>query len=113
MDPTDAIAAQLIDGLRAQLPKVGFRLDGIEVQVGALLELDVEGLRQSLLRALGGIEVKLLVEPAMLHCEDCGADYPADEHPCPVCGSGRASLRSGEELSITRAWGETVPTRSV
>lgn len=113
MHDLPAIAAELVAGLRAQLPAQGFRLDGVEVQVGVLLELDLAALTAALQQLLPSVEIKIQVEPAILHCEDCGADYPADEHPCPVCGSGRASVLHGQELGITRAWGETVPTSIV
>lgn len=102
------IAASLLEGLNAQLPPSGFQLDGIEVQVGALVELDAETLRAMLLAMLPRVEVQITVMPALLKCLDCGATYPHDEHPCPICGSGRAELVSGHELQIVRAWGVRV-----
>ncbi len=101
------VAGHLLQHLESQLPASGFRLKGIEVRVGVLLELDRELLRAALCAALPGVEVRIAVADALLRCLDCGAAYPHDEHPCPVCGSGRSEVASGEELEITRAWGET------
>lgn len=100
------VAIQLLEGLNAQLPASGFRLDGIEVQVGRMVELEPELLRAALCALLPGIEVKVTPVDALLKCKDCGAEYPADEHPCPVCGSPHAELVHGGELQIVRAWGE-------
>jgi Zn finger protein HypA/HybF involved in hydrogenase expression len=104
-----AIALQLLEHLHSQLPATGFRLDGIEVQVGVLVDLDPEHLRAALSAMLPGIEVKVTAVAALLKCTDCGAEYPHDEHPCPVCGSPNATLVHGNELEIVRAWGQTVP----
>lgn len=106
----EELADQLIAGLYAQLPTSGFRLDGIEVLVGTLVELDPDALARALKERLPGVEVQIKMSEACLRCTDCGAEYPADEHPCPVCGSPNASLISGSELEISRAWGETIPT---
>ena len=101
------VAGHLLEHLESQLPARGFRLRGIEVRVGALIELDRELLRAALCAALPGVEVCIALSEPLLRCLDCGAAYPHDEHPCPVCGSGRSEVASGEELEITRAWGET------
>ena len=101
------VAGHLLEHLESQLPASGFRLKGLEVRLGALLDLDPEVLRAALCAALPGVEVRVVTVDALLRCTDCGAAYPHDEHPCPVCGSGRAELASGQELEISRAWGET------
>ena len=103
--PADDTALALIRGLHAQLPPGPFVLAGIEVALGALVDLTAEGLRAALEAALPGVEVRVTMIPAVLRCLDCGAEYPADEHPCPVCGSVNATLIHGDELTITRAWG--------
>lgn len=100
------VAGELLEGLHAQLPPIGFRLDGFEVEVGAMVDIDPEQLRAALLAMLPGIEVRVTRVDALLKCKDCGAEYPADEHPCPVCGSPHAELARGGELHVTRAWGE-------
>jgi Zn finger protein HypA/HybF involved in hydrogenase expression len=102
------LAGQLLEGLNAQLPASGFRLVGIEVQVGKMVELDPEHLRAMLCAMLPRVEVQITVVDALLKCKDCGAEYPHDEHPCPVCGSPNAELIHGGELQIARAWGETI-----
>jgi Zn finger protein HypA/HybF involved in hydrogenase expression len=102
------VAGALLAGLNAQLPPSGFQLDGIEVRVGALVDLDPEMLRAALCAMLPRVEVKITVVPGLLRCDDCGAEYPHDEHPCPVCGSGKATLIQGNELEIVRAWGARV-----
>ncbi len=104
------VAVQLLEGLNAQLPATGFRLDGFEVHLGAMVDLDPEVLRASLMAMLPRVEVKITRVDALLKCKDCGAEYPGDEHPCPVCGSPHAELVHGAELQIVRAWGETIPT---
>jgi Zn finger protein HypA/HybF involved in hydrogenase expression len=79
---------------------------GIEVRLGAMVDLGADELRTALRNRLGpGIEVQITTVAAVLRCLDCGAEYPGDEHPCPVCGSGRAELIHGAELQIARAWG--------
>ncbi|MDP2312073.1 MAG: hydrogenase/urease maturation nickel metallochaperone HypA [Pseudomonadota bacterium] len=102
------IARELLDGLHAQLPESGFRLVGVEVHVGKMVDLDPEHLRAILCSLLPRVEVQVTVVDALLKCKDCGAEYPADEHPCPVCGSPNAELAHGGELQIVRAWGETI-----
>lgn len=99
------VARALVAGLRAQVPSEGFALAGIEVEVGELVDVDRETLAEALRTALPGVEVRLTVVPAVLVCLDCGAEYPADEHPCPSCGSSRAELLRGNELQVLRAWG--------
>lgn len=105
METARQVAAQLLDGLRAQLPAEGFVLRGFEIELGALVDLPVEDLLVAVEEAWPGIEVRVTVVAAVLRCEDCGAEYPADEHPCPVCGSARAELIHGNELHVKRAWG--------
>jgi Zn finger protein HypA/HybF involved in hydrogenase expression len=102
------IAGQLLEGLHAQLPASGFRLAGFEVQVGAMVQIDPEQLRAALMAMIPRVEVQVTVVDALLRCTDCGAEYPADEHPCPVCGSPHAELAHGGEMQIVRAWGETI-----
>jgi Zn finger protein HypA/HybF involved in hydrogenase expression len=94
----------LLAGLEAQLPE-GFVPAGIEVQLGALLDVDPAALRASLEAALPGLEIRILVTPAAFRCLDCGAEYPQDEFPCPVCGSPNHEILQGNELQILRAWG--------
>lgn len=100
----EAIVQPLLDGLRAQLPP-GFRLVAIEVAVGERVDVDRDALRQALERALPGVQVEIRPVAAVLRCLDCGAIYPADEFPCPVCGSGHAELIAGDELGIVAARG--------
>jgi Zn finger protein HypA/HybF involved in hydrogenase expression len=108
MTAVSVVASELLDHLHAQLPSAGFRLDGNEVLVGELVDLEPELLRAALSAMLPGIEVKVTAVAALLKCKDCGAEYPHDEHPCPVCGSPNAELIHGNELEILRAWGQTV-----
>ena len=113
MDPqVQTVAAQLVAGLRAQLPAQGFRLDGVEVLLGVLVDLQPEELRAAMHEMLPSVEVKVKVVEALMRCTDCGAEYPPEEHPCPVCGSPHATLIHGQELEISRAWGETVGARA-
>lgn len=105
MSDLDEIADQLLAALHAQLPAAGFLLAGIEVHLGERVDLLASALRTAMQVRLPGIEVQVTVVAALLKCQDCGAEYPADEHPCPVCGSGRAELIHGHELAIARAWG--------
>jgi Zn finger protein HypA/HybF involved in hydrogenase expression len=102
------IAVQLLDGLNAQLPESGFRLQGLEVLLGKMVDVDPEHLKAALCAMLPRVEVQITVIDALLKCTDCGAEYPADEHPCPVCGSPHAELCHGADLQIVRAWGETM-----
>lgn len=103
-----AVAAQLLEGLNAQLPDSGFRLVGFEVELGALVDVDPELLHIALINLVPRVEVRITRVDALLKCRDCGAEYPSDEHPCPVCGSPHADLVHGSELGIVRAWGETI-----
>lgn len=97
------IADELVAGLRAQLPPEVV-LEGFEVEVGEHLELDAEALMAALQLLVPGVEVRLVQVEGLLRCLECGAEYPADEAPCPVCGSARAELVHGHELSVRRAW---------
>lgn len=100
----DAIAETLVAALRAQAGAM--RVAGIEVRLGAMVDLAPAVLQAALEATLGpGVEVQITVVAAVLRCLDCGAEYPGDEHPCPACGSGRAELIHGTELEIARAWG--------
>jgi Zn finger protein HypA/HybF involved in hydrogenase expression len=105
MPSTGDIAADLLQHLESQLPGDGFHLQGIEVKVGELLDLDRDALRAMLCAMLPGVEVRITTVPGLLRCKDCGAEYPGDEHPCPACGSPHAELVQGGELEIARAWG--------
>lgn len=109
MNPTEAspldTAAQLVDGLRAQLPP-DFALRGIAVKLGELVDLSPDALAAALQALLPGVEVQIEVVAALLRCLDCGAEYPPEEHPCPACGSSNAEMLHGNELEISRAWGE-------
>lgn len=102
--PEQEAAETLVAGLRAQLP-ASFALAGIEVAVGELVAIDPAALAAALTALLPGVEVRITPVAALYHCLDCGADYPADEYPCPACGSGRHEVVHGHELGITRAWG--------
>ena len=102
------IAATLLAHLHSQLPPSGFQLEGVEVRVGVLVDMDRDVLRAALCAALPRVEVRVTEVDALLKCTDCGAEYPHDEHPCPACGSARAEVVSGTELEIARAWGTKV-----
>lgn len=106
METARQVAAQLVDGLRTQLPREGFLLRGCEIELGELVDLRVDDLLIAMEEAWPGIEVKVTMVAGVLHCLDCGAEYPTDEHPCPSCGSSRAELIHGNELQVKRAWGE-------
>lgn len=108
MDPTQTVATQLVDELRRQLPAQGFRLDGIEVRLGVLVDLDPSALKSALQALLPAIEIRITPVEALMRCLDCGAEFPPEELPCPVCGSQHAEVIHGQELEISRAWGETV-----
>lgn len=69
------------------------------------MDLVPAALLAALRARLPGIDVQITVIAALMRCEDCGAEYPPDEHPCPACGSPRGTLIHGEELGIVRAWG--------
>ncbi len=107
MSAADDVAETLVSGLRAQLPPAGFRLDGIEVHLGEEVDLTATELRDALERALPGVTIEITPIGSALKCLDCGAEYPSDEHPCPVCGSPNAAMIHGNELTIARAWGES------
>lgn len=107
MSAADEVAETLVEGLRAQLPATGFRLAGIEVHLGEEVDLGAEELREALARVLPGVTIEVTPIASALKCTDCGAEYPTDEHPCPVCGSPNAAMIHGNELTIARAWGES------
>jgi Zn finger protein HypA/HybF involved in hydrogenase expression len=108
MPSAGEVASHLLAHLQSQLPPSGFHLEGIEVRVGALVELDRDTLHAALCAVLPGVEVRLTEVAPLLRCLECGAEYPHDEHPCPACGSARAEVVSGTELEIARAWGTKV-----
>mgnify|MGYP003334764832 CR=1 FL=1 len=107
---TEDVAQQLIDGMALQLPRQNFALEGIEVQLGAGVDLDAGELKRALMDRLPGVLVEITLVPILMRCLDCGAEYPADEHPCPVCGSPHAEILRGNELQIVRAWGKPPAT---
>ncbi len=98
-----AIAEELLVGLRAQWP-ADQQLGGFEVEVGELVDVDVAALKAELERACPGVTVQIVRVDGLIRCLDCGAHYPAEESPCPVCGSGRGELVHGVELGVRRAW---------
>ncbi len=97
------IAEELLAGLRAQWP-ADQALGGFEVEVGELVDVDASALKAELERACPGVTVEILRVEGLVRCLDCGAHYPAEESPCPVCGSGRGELMHGAELGVRRAW---------
>ena len=103
-DPVEyEVANHLVSGLRAQVG-ASVALVGIEVEVGESVDVNIQVLQGALARLLPGVEVQIRAVAVLYVCADCGAEFPADEHPCPVCGSVRVSMVHGEELGITRAW---------
>lgn len=105
MPTLSEIARSLVEGLRAQLPAEGFRLDSIEIAVGTQVDLQPEELRLAVAALLPGVQVEMRVVEALMRCQDCGAEFPPDEYPCPLCGSGHAELVHGLELEIVKARG--------
>ncbi len=101
--PEQEVAAHLLKGLRAQIP-ASVAVRGIEVEVGVTVDLDVGALQAALCAVLPGVEVRIRRVDVLFKCADCGAEFPADEHPCPVCGSVRVAMVHGDELGISRAW---------
>ncbi len=99
------MAGRLVEGLRAQLGDRARLVRGIEVEVGEVHELDVHELGAQLDALLPGVDVRVRVVRILWKCSDCGAEFPAEEHPCPVCGSVRVAMIHGDELGVTRAWG--------
>lgn len=99
----DTLAEHLLEGLYAQLPP-GVELSGFELEVGELVDVDIAALHEALVRRAPGVEVVITRVAGLLRCLDCGARYPPDEHPCPVCGSGRSEIEHGSELGVKRAW---------
>lgn len=99
----DALAEHLLEGLHAQVPPE-LELAGFELEVGELVEVDRVALRAALELRAPGVDVVITIVEGLLRCLDCGARYPTDEHPCPVCGSARAEIEHGSELGVKRAW---------
>jgi Zn finger protein HypA/HybF involved in hydrogenase expression len=97
------IADELVAALRTQVP-ADVILQGFEVELGEHVDVDPDALRAALLTRVPGVEVEFVRVEGLLRCLDCGAQYPADEAPCPVCGSARAELVHGQELAVRRAW---------
>lgn len=97
------VARSLVEGLRQQVP-AHVPLAGIEVELGEHVDLAPAALKAALEALLPGVEVRVTLVPALLRCLDCGAEYPADEFPCPACGSAKAEPVHGDELQIRRAW---------
>ncbi len=97
------IADELVAALRDQLP-VGVVLAGFEVELGEHVDILEVDLLEALLARLPGVEVCFVRVEGLLRCLDCGAEYPPDESPCPVCGSVRAEVLHGQELGVRRAW---------
>lgn len=100
--PEVEVAAQLAEAVRAQVG-AGLVLRGVDVEVGELVDLDGDALRRALCAALPGVAVRIVPVACLYRCADCGAEFPADEHPCPVCGSARVAVVRGEELAVVRA----------
>lgn len=102
------LADELVAALRAQLPD-DVILEGFEVELGEHVGVDAEALRAALQLRVPGVDVQILNVEGLLRCLDCGAEYPADEAPCPVCGSARSEHAHGQELSVRRAWARPRP----
>ncbi|MSP56606.1 MAG: hypothetical protein EXR69_13555 [Myxococcales bacterium] len=98
------VAMQLLEGLRAQLGGRVAQVKGVEVEVGEAHSLDPARVQVALTLLLPEVDVRVNVVAVLWKCSDCGAEFPADEHPCPVCGSVRVTMVRGDELGITRAW---------
>ena len=103
--PELTVAQHLYEALRTQIP-ASVKLRGIEVEVGVTVDIDEPALRSALTRLLPGVEIQIRRVEVLFKCADCGAEFPADEHPCPVCGSARVAMVHGDELGIKRAWAE-------
>lgn len=96
------VAAELVAAVRAQIG-AAWVLRGVTVEVGERVEIDPGALAAAMRAALPGTEVRVEQVPVLYRCADCGAEFPADEHPCASCGSARVMLVRGEELAVTRA----------
>ena len=99
------VAERLLEGLHQQLGDRVARVRGIEVEVGETHDLDATDLHAELSRLLPGRQIRVRTVAVLFKCADCGAEFPADEHPCPVCGSARVAMVHGDELGVSRAWG--------
>jgi Zn finger protein HypA/HybF involved in hydrogenase expression len=108
MQTLSEIARTLVDGLIAQLPKGGFRLESIEIAVGMQVDLEPEALRVEVAALLPEVQVEMRRVDALMRCQDCGAEFPPDEYPCPVCGSGHVELVHGLELEVVKAKGTRI-----
>lgn len=61
-----------------------------------------------------GAKLSFVRPPAILHCTECGQDYPIDQEliPCPHCGSYQTTIVGGEEFFIDSIEIEKDPEKS-
>lgn len=86
----------------------GRRVEAVHVRVGALRQVVPATLRHAwrlVVRGtpLAGSALRVELVPAVLRCDDCGAERRLGRalgFGCAACGSGRTRLTSGEELVL-------------
>jgi hydrogenase nickel incorporation protein HypA/HybF len=85
----------------------GRTVSGVRLRVGAQHRVEEAAFRQAFeLVADGslaeGATLDLVVEPAELTCESCGATSPLFDvfSVCPTCGSNAVRVRGGDQLIL-------------
>jgi hydrogenase nickel incorporation protein HypA/HybF len=86
----------------------GRRVEAVHVRVGALRQVVPATLRHAwrlVVRGtpLAGAALRVELVPAVLRCDDCGAERRLGRalgFACPACGSDRTRLTAGEELVL-------------
>ncbi|MCI6583442.1 MAG: hydrogenase maturation nickel metallochaperone HypA [Mobiluncus porci] len=88
----------------------GRAVSRVYLEVGVLRQVVPEALefawgataRQAPNLAASRLVIKVI--PAVIVCEDCGAETPIDENlvfACAACGSTRYRVKTGEEFTLT------------
>jgi hydrogenase nickel insertion protein HypA len=87
----------------------GRRVEAVHVDVGQLRQIVPDAMAHAWVfvvrnTSLDGAELQLNPIPAVLACDDCGAEIelgPELGFACHACGSARTHVASGEEFTLT------------
>jgi len=101
-----ALSDRIVRTVLSSDAAAGRRLTAIAVRVGALSAVNVSSLEFCMRlvlneRGMGGTQVRIAPEPAVVQCE-CGLRYEADDmfSPCPRCGGFNREVVSGTDVTI-------------
>ncbi|MCI0471553.1 MAG: hydrogenase maturation nickel metallochaperone HypA [Candidatus Aminicenantes bacterium] len=101
-----ALAQDIIETIRRQLPDKLGKITSIHLEIGAFSGVVAESLEFGIdvifsEKKIAGVKVNIVKVPTIARCK-CGHEYELDEifTKCPVCGSFERKVISGMDIVI-------------